>query len=230
MAVRHYRAQVIIPHDNGLPADSIVNTWHYLGDDAVSDAVNAADFEAQLDAFYTSFVPNFASSVMDWSNIVTKHTVFEDNPPRIPFMESTISPGTPNGAAYDWPNEVAIVLSMEAQRLSGVNMRRRRGRVYLGPLAFAATDLSILPSGSADFIANAADTAFFGSNLTSLAVYSPYTHHAVPIGGDIKDYPDEVPSQLLLSFHEVVKVWCDNAFDTQRRRGAKATYRKSATK
>lgn len=231
MATRHYRAQVTIPALTGIPGDAVVNTWHYTGSDSVTDAVNASDFEAQLDALYDEFVPVFGSNVMDWAAAECKHYVFEDNPPRVPFATHTMSLDAPTPTKNDWPAEVAIVLSMEADRISGVNMRRRRGRVYLGPLAVGPGDLPMTGDAVADLIRDWADAAFFaGGLLTSLAVYSPSTHHGVPVGGDIKDYPDEIPSQLLLSFHEVTKVWCDNAWDTQRRRGPRATYRATATK
>lgn len=230
MATRHYRAQLVLPNDNGLPKDSVVNTWHYMADDALSDANNAIDFNAQLDAFYTAWVPFNGSANVDWANCLVKHYVFEEAVPRIPFYEAPISPGTPPGTNDDFPPDVAICLSMQSDRISGANMRRRRGRVYLGPLSFGTGDVSTFPTSLADLVANGADTAFFGTGTSTLAVYSPYTHHDVPVGGNIKDYPDEDASKLILSFHEVTRVWCDNEFDTQRRRGLKASYRKTVNK
>lgn len=227
MSRRSYRCQLTIPNDSGLPKDAVVNTWHYIGDDSVSDELNMIDFNTQLDAFYTSWVPFNGSTAVDWANSVTKHYSFDENPPRIPLYESTISPGTPPSSNNDWPPDVAIVLSMQGQRASGINMKRRRGRVYLGPLSFGTGDVATVPTGIADLIAAGADSAFFGSNLTTLCVYSPYTHHAVPVGGNIHDYPAEVPSALLQAFQPVEKLWCDNEFDTQRRRGLKASYRKT---
>jgi len=230
MASRHYRAQVVVPNDNGLPKDSVVNTWHYMADDALSDATNAIDFNAQLDAFYTGWVPTMGSTQMDWANSVVKHYVFEEAQPRIPFFEDSISPGTPNSAGFDLPAEVAACLTLEGTRVSGANMRRRRGRIYLGPFAFGAVDMPLFNITYTETIVDLAETVFFGSSNSVLAVYSPYTHHGVPIGENIKDYPDEDPSQLLLAFHEVTKVWMDNAWDTQRRRGVSASMRHAATK
>lgn len=227
MSVRHYRAQVTIPNDSGLPKDAVVNTWHFLGDSSTSDVLNATDINTQLDAFYTSWVPFNGSTEVDWANSVVKYYVFEDAMPRIPFLESTISPGTPPAGNNNWPPDVAIVLSMQAERISGANMKRRRGRVYLGPLSAGGVDSATVPTSTADLIAQGANDAFFGSSLTQLAVYSPYTHHGVPVGGKIADYPDEDPSQLLLAFHQVTRLWVDNEFDTQRRRGLKASYRKT---
>lgn len=230
MATVWYTMQLVLPRDTGLPADSITNTWHYIGSDAVADGVNALDFDTQLDAFYTSWVPGFGSTDYDWANCVTKHYTMLDPRPRLPFYTGTISPGTPPSSQSDWPAEVAVVLSMEGERESGTNMRRRRGRVYLGPLSRSAGDAPMLGNAEADVFANGADAAFFGTSLTDLAVYSPYTHHGVPVGENIKDYPDEIPDALPASFTEVQRIWVDTAWDTQRRRGPKATYRKTIDK
>lgn len=230
MALRHYRAQVIVPHDSGLPADAVVNTWHFTADDAASDLVNAADIETQLESFYNAWVPTFGSTQMNWTSSTIKFTVFEDPTPRIPFLESSVSLGAAPGASSDWPAEVAIVLSMEGAKTSGSNMRRKRGRVYLGPLAFLAGDQPVLDSGSADIVSNAADTAFFGAGSATLNVYSPYTHHGIAVGQKLQKTDPEIPAMLSASFSEVVKVWCDNGFDTQRRRGVAASYRHTHTK
>ena len=96
----------------------------------------------------------------------------------------------------------------------------------MGPLQFNSLDLPIQGSATTDAVATAF-AALKTVTQTKLAIYSPYTHHAVPVGQNIKDYPNEVPSLLDDSFVEVVAVWVDNAFDTQRRRGVKSTYRKT---
>lgn len=230
MVMRHYRAQVIIPHDNGLPEDSVVNTWHFMGDDGTTDVVNAGDFQTQLGSFYVDVVAYCGSTQMNWAATAIKYTVFEDPKPRIPFLEASVNYGTGLAAGSDWPPDVAIVLSMEGAKVSGANMRRRRGRVYLGPLAFAAGDQPVLDSGSADHIANAADTAFFGAGNTVLSVYSPYTHHGITPGNRLQKTDPEIPANLSASFNEVTKVWVDNGFDTQRRRSTAPSYRHTHTK
>jgi hypothetical protein len=191
----------------------------------------ATDFEAQLDAFYTSWVPAFGSTQMNWDAIVTRHYDFTDPRPRLPFMESTISVGLPPTANNDWPAEVSICLSMEGPRESGANMRRRRGRVYLGPWSSATGDLPLLQTAAADTVATGADGAFFGAGAALLAVYSPYTHHGVPVGTKLDpDIHDEIADFLPASFNAVSRVWVDNAWDTQRRRGLQPTYRKTFTR
>lgn len=230
MADRHYRCQFTIPHDSGLPADAVVNTWHYTADDSADDNTNAASFDVCLDTFYGAWAESYGSTDYDWAAATGKHYVFEDPRPRVPFKESTYSISNPSGGFNDWPSEVCITMSMQAAKESGRNMRRRRGRVFLGPLGFGAGDAPMISNTLAGIITSAADTAFFGVTPVVLCVYSVSTHHGVPIGGNIADYPDEIPSALPLSFHPVETIWCDNAWDTQRRRGRQPSYRSTVTK
>lgn len=222
-----FTAQAIFSHDSGLPEDAVVNVWHYMASGSTDRGTLALDFNAQLDSFYTT-VSAYLSDDYDWNAGLVKHIDFTDDKPRLPFTTTTVSAGAGSSSKNRLPSEVAICLSFQKTAVSGENQRRMRGRIYLGPLMFDAGDYMGMATGIADFIAGAADTAFFGgSSLTTLAVYSPYTHHTVPVGEDIKDHPDEVPDALPASFHAVDKLWVDNAWDIQRRRGLKATYRKT---
>lgn len=228
-----YRCQVTIPHDSGLPEDAVVNTWHYMIPGSGDREVLATDFEARLDGFYTAWVPTAAANPYDWNAMATKHYDFLDDQPRIPFYTGVITAGTTSAAGYDMPAEVSICLSMKAAIASGDNARRKRGRVFLGPfINYGPADQAMTPSALADLISDAADTAFgsTGGSNTRLAVYSPYTHHGVPVGErlDPDVYPEN-PEFLPAAFSEVVTIWVDNAYDTQRRRGPKATYRKTNT-
>jgi len=223
-----YRCQATIPNDNGLPADAAVNTWSYMIAGSGDRDDLAVDFGTQLSTFYGAFGADFGSADYNWDAIAVKHYDMLDPTPRLPFYEHVIDAAAADVSANTYPGEVAICLSMEGERESGVNMRRRRGRVYLGPLGMGSFDLPIATSTIADLVAAAANEAFFDAgNLAHLAVYSPYTHHAVPVGENIKDFPDEVSEALPASFHLVTRLWVDNAWDTQRRRGRKATYRKT---
>lgn len=223
-----YRCQVTIPNDNGLPADSVVNTFHYMIAGSGDRVTLATDFNAQLTAFYTAWTTVMGSPNYNWEGLTSKHYDFLDPQPRLPFYETTVGAEAADASANEWPAEIALCLSMEGERESGVNMRRRRGRVYCGPLAFGAFDLPRATSTLTDTIADAANAAFFDAgNTTSLAVYSRATHHGVPVGGDIADYEDEIPDNLPASFTPVVRIWTDNAWDTQRRRGLAPTYRKT---
>lgn len=244
MTYHAYRVQVTVPNANGLPEDAIVNTWHFYNPNGVTTAADATEIETQIDSFYTAWVANIASPAYTWNVANLKITSFLDDVPRLPFVDKTISFGSGTTNFVELPTEVACCLSMEGVRESGANMRRRRGRVYLGPFALnAPADMPFAPSAVYNDVTVAANTAFFttpAAGVAHLAVYSPYTHFNVPVGERmnagalIGDGPNRVelaqprtedPNKLLDSFHGVVRMWADNAWDTQRRRGRKATTR-----
>lgn len=107
-------------------------------------------------------------------------------------------------AGVQGPGEVALCLSY----YSGRNLPRTRGRIYLGPLQGSITN-TVAPSSSPReaimTMAQAFKDAATAGNFT-------WVLHS------IKDN-DYLP---------ITDVWCDNAWDTQRRRGAKATSRLTA--
>jgi len=221
----YLRTICTFPHSTGLPEDAVVNTFSWIGNHAGGRDSSASLIKTALDTFYAA-VKTYLSSQYSWNSGTYEHIDMSDAKPRVPFASQTAALGTLNTAANDFPSEVAWCCSMRGATGSGLNMKRRRGRIYLGPLQFNSLDLPIQGSATTDAVATAF-AALKTVTQTKLAIYSPYTHHAVPVGQNIKDYPNEVPSLLDDSFVEVVAVWVDNAFDTQRRRGVKSTYRKT---
>lgn len=128
-----------------------------------------------------------------------------DPEPRAPFLEtdwsfaSTLS-GTP------LPSECAIVASYQGERVSGLPQRRRRGRMYLGPL-----DGNVLTSDG---------------RITSIAYNS--------VNGAMEDFVnalevDDITFGIWSTVDEqlvtVRSGWTDNAYDIQRRRGVLPTVR-----
>lgn len=227
MANGWYRAQVTIPMDSGIPADSVVNTWAFRNFGSADHATDGGSIRTRLDAFYSA-VSGFYSSRCNLAAATCKVFDYAESQPRIPFYESTMSVSADTTTWQDLPAEVAVCLSFTAPRVSGTNSRRRRGRVYLGPLKTMSdvSDLYNVLGTMASDIADAADTHILSANDDiEWCVFSPYTLHDVPVGGDIKDYPDEDPSKLLLAWQVVTQLWTDNAWDTQRRRGTAATTR-----
>jgi hypothetical protein len=92
-------------------------------------------------------------------------------------------------------------------------------------------------SATVDLIANTAKSEILDENDDLVwAIYSESYHRNVPVGGNINEVDDngdrvypEVEGLLAYSFAEVGVIWVDNAWDTQRRRGTAATYRKTLT-
>lgn len=223
-----YRVRVTIPHSSGLPEDEVVNTWSYMIGGSGDRDTLAADFQAQLDAFYTAWVPGYGHTDYGWGSMVAEHFDMLEERPRRPFQTLTFATGTAPASNSNWPAEVSITLSFQKTAVSGERQARMRGRVYLGPLSQGAADEPLIPTAIADAIAGHANTQFFGgTGLTHLAVYSPSTHYGKAIGEKIVEGDEEIPDALPASFHIVDRLWVDNAWDTQRRRGLKPTYRKT---
>jgi len=239
---RPYKVTITTPHVNGLPADAIVNTWHFRHLTSSDRDADQAEMQTHLDAFYTAWVGSWGSTQYNWNAMVMRTYDMLDPVPRFPFDEATFGAGGASGTLDEMPAEVACVLSMEGARVSGENMRRRRGRVFLGPFVVAAGDMATVPTALITAVTTAANTEFLSVTGAHplLCIYSPYTHFAVPVGETMthgeKDPvtgqrplitpPREEDTGLLLdSFTDVYRCWVDNAWDTQRRRGPQATSR-----
>ena len=106
--------------------------------------------------------------------------------------------------------EVALCLSFRGER----NLKRERGRIYLGPTSGQANPRpgSTLLDAA---IAVANGLAGIGGVDVDWCVYSPTTYQATA------DYSE--------AFKPVQASWCDDEWDVQRSRGLRATTRKTAT-
>lgn len=225
-----YRAFVTIPHDNALPKNTITNSYAFVTAGSGDRDLIAADIDGRLTAFYNGFT-TFLSSQYTWANARVQVIDMLDDQPRIPFYDAALSLTEPLTTVNDLPPEVSIVLSIEGAKTSGVNMRRRRGRVYLGPFQVGSADQHEVQSGLVSAIVTSAGANLLNptmpAGLSDLAIYSRYTHHDVPVGTHFTNEDDfpEVPDLLPASFTPATRVWVDNAWDTQRRRGVSASSR-----
>jgi len=238
MPAGYYRCQVTIPTDSGIPADSVVNVFSFQNEESAASASDdAVAIVARLDGFYTA-IASILSSQLTWAAATVKVYNYVDFQPRVPILEAPLGAAEAGVTWSDFPPEVALCLSFKAQAISGANARRRRGRVYLGPIqSTSTTDFNAVMAGHITTVMSAAAThlAFSGADPRKWAIYSPSTHRGVPVGGDINAelpngdplYPED-PARLGQSFQDVHTYWMDNAWDTQRRRGVKATSRTTA--
>lgn len=207
------RVQHLWGRDNGLTEDTITNTWYFLstGEDLV-DAIEGNILSDAVHAFHHT-LRSWMSSVLV-ATPTTQVYDMQDSEPRAPVYEETYSGSST--ASDGLPSELAVCVSFQAEVVSGANMRRRRGRVYLGPLSPACFSTS---ESAGDYRVAAAFVTAIDSAYTTLlstlasnswvhVIYSPTTHEE---------------STLLGSVHQVTTAWVDNAADIQRRRGSKAT-------
>lgn len=191
---------------SGLPEDRFVNTFYALGAVTV-DATSGAAIKDALVSFYgDASLGQYMSQSAAGIGRTVKIYDMADAKPRVPKYEftDTAIPWGNLGANY-LPNEVAMCMSFEAVQVSGLPQARRRGRVYLGPFSVNALAPADATQQSRPKLALRASIKTWAATMAAAwqsagynwAVYSPTANDA----------------------HEVVRVWADDAWDTQRRRG-----------
>jgi hypothetical protein len=201
-------AQVVFQGKSNLPTDRYVNTFHFSGGARFTET-ELDGVAAALEDFYNGDHPSasgnrlrdFLSPVI--STAVTIKLYHRGDPePREPVEYSfdiTVT-GDP------LPSEVALCLSYFG---AGRNIVGQRGRIYLGPLDTSAVTTATgssarpVPSLVDTLAAAGADLASSSEPGANWVVYSPTDGVVYTIDGG----------------------WVDNAFDTQRRRGAVPTAR-----
>ena len=195
-----HRVMVVVPADNNVGEDVVVNTF---GIDIVGTlGVTVPKLQAAFKALYDTWGV-YRGALQDWPKMTIKGYDMTAPKPRVPVFDV---PVTLSGlqATNTLPREVALCLSFQASRVSGVAQARRRGRVYFGPFAVASNNGTTSRPDNA-LITAVRDGAQAFVNLSSTDpdwewfVISEAT--GTPIGNSVHDG------------------WVDDAWDTQRRRG-----------
>jgi hypothetical protein len=193
-----YKLMVQQPMDSSLPRDLFVNTLHFrhsLG----------ALFATDLTSFADNVSAAFLATV--WSGSTKRHTIkvytTEGSPPHDPIVTKDYNAATaiPNAA---YPREIALCLSFK-----GGQRPWQRGRLYIAPqlVTTYTTASTLTPRPPAGLMAKLLDLgdalAAAGGPDWSWVVHSPTRGEDTPV----KD------------------TWVDDEWDTQRRRGLRATTR-----
>jgi hypothetical protein len=226
------RAQVTFAHDSGLPRDQSTNVWHFNGP---ADAPTLTDIAGRLYDFYSLPPDVGVLEVGSWFSPVLSGLY------RIRIYDVTEEPaGAPifDNAGYQlpapsindgFPSEVAVCMSFEGAPAAGLVQTRRRGRIYLGPLnRSAGAMVNGIPrpvAGFRDSLTLAAQKlATDVDDTAEWVVYSrPYAgREAIP-----RVNKPDLPAIAARPGTTVGidRVWVDDAFDTQRRRGERPTGR-----
>jgi hypothetical protein len=185
---------------SGVSKDRAQNVWHFIADN-----LTALDLAlVQLTTFYAAVDGTFSNLVATTGHQLKCYDL-ADLEPRAPVRDQGIGTLSVGGAPL--PTELAICISFQGPRQSGVEQARRRGRLYLGPMASAnvATDGRVI-SGAMTVIGGALQNMLDASQAAATwawAVYSRKNEAAI----------------------EVTNAWIDNEWDVQRRRGREATQR-----
>lgn len=187
-----FRCQSVMQWETGLPEDITVNTFHVQ-----AATLNGTMLTTAWEDFMNDIQGLFGDVVAGSGHLLKVYNL-ADAEPRAPVHEGSWAFGVaPSGETL--PTEVALCVSYRGERISGTNPRRRRGRMYLGPL----NDSSNVSGRPNSTYIDAIMDAFVTFDLT----LGTEGHQFV-----IYSRVDEGPVYPTLA-------WVDNAFDTQRRRG-----------
>lgn len=210
------RAQVRFNRTTNIPEDIVVNTFHFT---TVTAAPTAADFTyviSELQAFYEDVPTGAAGPVGALLSPVIPNSGHEiriynlsDSMPRP--IRATGAIVLPTRSTSGLPSEVAMCLSWNAARTAGTPVGRTRGRIYLGPLVLGATQTTVI---AGDIRPDTAAMTTLAS--AGLSLLTP---------GGVGDPVLVIYSRTDGQARPVVSCYVDNAFDTQRPRGADPTSR-----
>lgn len=195
-----YYVQCSINMASGIPEDKSVNVWWFNAStegDLASAITELSTFYTTVDTLYSNLVATSGHTfaAYDWA----------DTKPRAPVAEGSLGTFSVGGAPM--PTEVALCLSYQGPQESGQPQRRRRGRVYIGPLTQANNDSSGRPASAAISVLQGAGAALLAASDADL------------------DWEWVVFSRVNNTAIGVINGWVDNEWDTQRRRGRTATTR-----
>lgn len=216
IAVDFFAVQWVWHAPSGLPTDVFTNTWYFRNRQEPSITPIADRIEDVLTAFWTTAgttdqVIDYIPSSITAQPVTMKTYDLGTGPPRTPVDERQIDLSAFGAGVTALPREVSCVLSYYAGRQElepPINGNRRRGRLYLGPLANNA--IAAGPSG----------------------IMEPDLRTAIAEAAlNVRDTTEDVEwsqlSQTDGALAEVTGGWVDDAFDTQRSRGREPTSRET---
>lgn len=208
------RVQLTIPRDSGIPADAVVNTFHWFKVGAVNPATDGDVIIAALtDAWNVDHGDGFSlvtalASYMKPESAHIRMYDLADPEPRTPIRDEDLLFGS--GGTGELPGEVALCMSYAVTRESGEVAARNRGRIYFGPFSDSRDQVETnVDSRPANALRGA--LASFGNVLIAANTADLYWTVYSEVDAEAKG--------------PVTHGWIDNAWDTQRSRGAKANAR-----
>lgn len=201
----NYRVQTVLKTTDGVPANFVTNTWYCNADDSPALGLFLGGVIDIYQAMVTYLSPLLEQN--GHQNIVYD---MADPEPRAPFTIQTWDLLTaPSGTAL--PTEVALCLSYQGAKVSGLPQSRRRGRVYIGPFDTTALGSDGRPdTAMVTALRNVAKDLLDASDLATTWRWQQF-------------------SRVNDGFADVTDGWVDNEFDTQRRRGRPYTVRTAFT-
>lgn len=208
--------RVRLPYRTGLPGDYTVNTWS-----VISGSASNADIHTAFVNFYTDTGHGQSADLCHYLSQALSRSTNAGNIEQLEVdlttglmtaaWDDTFTLNSPGSASVPMPQEVAICTSFAAGGGLGVDPRRRRGRVYIGPLNTLATG----------------EDGTNGTCVLNDSISSDLSDSTKGLRDDLVALGAElcVWSRADQGMYPVVHGWIDNEFDTQRRRGIDSTHR-----
>ena len=194
----NYDFMVILQGESNLSEDVFVNVLHY--------DVNFPDtVEGTADELWTKYDTILKPMLASVTQAGHRIKVYEAGPPpRQPVLDKTYAFAT-GPAGNKAPTEVALCLSYATADNPDQVGARHRGRIYLGPILGDLVTANRPNELTQDIALD------FGEGLAQV--------------GDASNTTWVMYSQRDNEYRKIESIWCDNAWDTQRRRGLAPTVR-----
>lgn len=201
-----------------MPKDDIVNTWHFHTSNVAGGI--SADWENVRDMvrdFYFTAPSGGGNPLINYSSkkvlsgkVTLRMYKLEDPKPRAPFHVEEFTAST-MPSSDSLPTELTLCMSYQATKESGKPQARRRGRIYLPPVAtINNTDSGRPGSGYINAVKAKASELKAAADASLWWEWVVWSH----VNQD----------------HSLVdNGWVDNAWDIQRRRGVSPTARNAWT-
>jgi hypothetical protein len=202
------RALCTHPMTSSIGRDAATNTFHFNTLTAWTTTIRI-EIVAALKAFYDAAGAQRSQHLAP----AQSHVAFYDlamPKPRAPIEDVSLGLSTSQGTNAA-PHEIALCVSYQAIRASGIPQARRRGRIYLGPFASSSMDgTNGRPSNTCRTAIVAGANALLSASNSAInwkwIIHSP-THPEAEVT------------------NTVTNGWVDDEWDIQRRRGLVATGR-----
>jgi hypothetical protein len=215
--VAYIHVQANLVQTAGVPEYTVVNNWYAQTTDLSGGLYTGAQsFLVALNAFYGSIGGYINADVSRTQSIYKVYDMALPKP-NPPVIESPMTFSNMTAGRYYAPPEVALVGSFFSGMPSGSIPARRRGRVYIGPLAYTGSEhLHRPPTPIRTVLSSALNTLLLSSGSATDWTWSTFSR--ADAGGWFKP-PSTNPPDFAKGMHNVVGGWVDNEWDTQRRRG-----------
>jgi hypothetical protein len=214
----HFLVQAALQDTSGLSRDRYVNTFHVEASGLTTG--NYDDLTTAFRAFYTevgTVAHPTAYYIAPHAKVTPGHLKYYNQGDTIPRSPTRIDDllVDDGDSTVALPAEVACCVSYKSSSISGIPASQCRGRIYIGPLSTRA-------------VASEPATAKARPDL-NMRTY--LVSHFIALMGAVQDVGDCHLRQFSAKtgvLHAINEVWCDDAWDTQRRRGAEPSSRQTA--